>query len=224
VVAKNFNVVLWVLSVVSLLLALVSLVGVIFCLSENSVEERLSAVESEIALLREKTFSHDTPPVPVKDLFTVASLEEQMKRLRADFERMKAQQRNRADAETGGVAEERQERALREISRAFQRTWKIAFEDALAKQGFDEDSRRTVTSDYGTLLEQIEEIQVRWLRGEINWEGALDEIKMRSLEFYDGVERRYDTDTARRVLDIAFPTPEMKRFFLSGSNRRVGDE
>lgn len=185
-----------------------------------ALETRVTALEAEVASLKDRIAAEGT--MPVKDLFSIASMEAQMKNLRADMERLKGQAKESGGgAETGAVTqiEQRQERVLREASRAFQRTWKGAFEEALSQQGFDEEARRRIGGDYDRLLREIEEIQVRWFRGEMDWNKALDEIKMRSTEFYDSVERNYDTDTARRVLDIAFPTPEMKRFFFSGSGQ-----
>ncbi len=185
-----------------------------------ALETRVTALEAEVASLKDRIAAEGT--MPVKDLFSIASMEAQMKSLRADMERLKGQAKETGEGAGEGAVtqiEQRQERVLREASKAFQRTWKGAFEGALSQQGFDEEARRRIGGDYDRLLREIEEIQVRWFRGEIDWNGALDEIKMRSTEFYDTVERNYDTDTARRVLDIAFPTPEMKRFFFSGSGQ-----
>lgn len=184
-----------------------------------SLEERVSTLEAETAALKDRAVAEGT--MPVKDLFSIASMEAQMKSLRAEVDRIKGQGKVSAGGSEGTVTqiEQRQERVLREASKAFQRTWKSAFEGALSQHGFDEDMRRRVVGDYDRLLGEIEEIQVRWFRGEIDWNGALDEIKMRSIEFYDAVERAYDTETARRVIDIAFPTPDMKRFFFSGSGQ-----
>ncbi len=211
-----------VLSLSAFVMATVALVASLRSADDEallSLEARVATIEAETAALKDRAAAEGT--MPVKDLFSIASLEAQLKSLRSDMERIKGQTHGNTGESGGEIAqvEQRQERVLREASKAFQRTWKGAFEGALLQNGFDEDARRRIGGDYDRLLGEIEEIQVRWFRGEIDWNKALDEIKMRSTEFYDTVERNYGTDTARRVLDIAFPTPDMKRFFFSGSGQ-----
>jgi len=205
----------------ALAVALVALVIVARSIDDTplaALRERVEALESEVAALRERAASGEST-VPVKDLFTIASMEAQMKRLRAEVEWLKAHGGGEGGAGAVAMVEQRQERVLKEANKAFHRTWKESLDAGLAQNGFDEDRRRRIGGDYARLLEEIEDVQLRWFRGDINWDQALDEVKMRSIEFYDAVERNYDTDTARRVLDIAFPTPEMKRFFFSGSGQ-----
>ncbi len=188
---------------------------------KTALEARLAVVEAEIVAVKERGGGTEGT-VSVKDLFSAASLEAQLKILRAEVEKMRGQQipgKGGITPEVLAEVSQRQERVLREASRAFQHTWKEAFVSALQQQGFDEEQRRRIGDDYQRLLGEIEEIQVRWFRGEIDWNRSLDEIKMRSIEFYDTTERNFDTETARRVLDIAFPTPDMKRFFFSGSGQ-----
>ncbi len=175
------------------------------------LRDRIEALEGEIDALRDRDGG-----APVKDVFSAAAMEEQMKKLRAEVDALKSG----GGGQSAVIAlQERQERILKDANKAYFKAWKETLDTNLAQNGFDEDQRRRIGGDYAKLLEELEEAQMRWSRGDIDWSRAMDEVKMRSIEFYDAVERGADTDTARRVIDIAFPTPEMKKFFFSGSGQ-----
>lgn len=179
----------------------------------TELRDRIDALEGELEALREQG---NEGTAKVKDVFSAAAMEEQMKKLRAEIDALKSG----GGAQSAVVAvQERQERILKDANKAYFKTWKETLDNNLAQNGFDEEQRRRIGGDYTKLLEELEESQMRWFRGDIDWNRAMDEVKMRSIEFYDTVERGYDTDTARRVIDIAFPTPEMKKFFFSGSGQ-----
>lgn len=180
----------------------------------SALRDRVDYLEEELASLREK--SADAEGTPVKEVFSAAAMEEQMKRLRAEVDALKSGGGARAAV---AAVQERQERVLKDANRVNFKVWRETLDMNLARNGFDDEQRQRISGDYGRLLEQLEELQLRWFRGEADWSGTMDEVKMRSLEFYDTVERGADTETARRVLDIAFPTPEMKRFFFAGSGQ-----
>ena len=207
-----------VVAVVSLAVAVVALLkepsGGVSSGEVNALRDRIDALEEEVAALRDT--GNAAEGVPVKDVFSVAAMEEQMKKLRAEVDTLK-----KGGGAQQAIAEvqSRQERVLQEANRVNFRIWREALESNLAANGFDEEQRKAVGGHYGKLLEQLEETQLRWFRGEVDWDRTMDEVRMRSIEFYDSVERGYDADTARRVLDIAFPTPEMRRFFFSGSGQ-----
>jgi len=204
---------------ISLVVAVVAIVMVLRAATGPTAAEmtelrdRVEALEGEIETLRERESEGGEK---VKDVFSVAAVEEQMKKLRAEIDDLKTR-----GGGQGGVAaaEEKQERILKDVNKAFHRTWKSLLDAKLGQNGFDDDQRQRIVGDYGKMLEGIEDVQTRWLKGDLDWSSTMDEIKMRSIEFYDAVERGADTDTARRVIDIAFPTPEMKKFFFSGSGQ-----
>lgn len=179
----------------------------------NALRDRLDVFEEQIEELREQKAGEGAK---VKEVFSVAAMEEQMRRLRAEVDALKS---GGGAQSAVAVMQERQEQMLKGTNKAYFNTWKGVLDAGLARNGFDDEQRQRIGGDYTRLLENLEEIQLRWFRGEIDWTRAMDDVKMRSLEFYDSVERAYDTDTARRVLDIAFPTPETKRFFFSGSGQ-----
>lgn len=177
------------------------------------LRDRIDVLEGELDALRDR---ESDGSAPVKEVFSAAAMEGQMKKLRAEVDALK----NGGGGQSAVIAlQERQERILKDANKAYFKAWKETLDTNLAQNGFDEDQRRRIGGDYAKLLEELEEAQIRWSRGDIDWNRAMDEVKMRSIEFYDSVERGADTDTARRVIDIAFPTPEMKKLFFSGSGQ-----
>lgn len=219
---KNHEMRVWWLSLSAFLLSVVALAAIFLVRGTEDVasvdevtalRERMDAVEAQLDDLREKSTGDGAK---VKDVFSVAAMEEQMRRLRAEVDSLKS---GGGAQSAVAVMQERQEQMLKGTNKAYFNTWKGVLDAGLARNGFDDDQRQRIGGDYTRLLDNLEEIQLRWFRGEVDWARAMDDVKMRSLEFYDSVERAYDTDTARRVLDIAFPTPETKRFFFSGSGQ-----
>ncbi|HSA32307.1 MAG TPA: hypothetical protein P5077_01130 [bacterium] len=214
---RRWSIVATVVALIALVLACIAIVlvhrGGPVAEEVSALQDRLDALETQIEELREQKTGE---VAKVKDVFSVAAMEEQMRRLRAEVDALK----KGGGAESAvAVMQSRQEEMLKGTNKAYFNTWKGVLDAGLARNGFDEEQRQRIGGDYSRLLENLEEVQLRWFRGEVDWARAMDDVKMRSIEFYDSVERTYDTDTARRVLDIAFPTPETKRFFFSGSGQ-----
>ncbi len=180
----------------------------------DDLRERLAEIES----LCEKKATPQTEKqdVAMKDLFSFAGMESQLRKLKTEIEDLK--KGGNVTPEQARQAEEKQVRQVRDVNKTFHKIWKDSIDQQIKSTGqFNDDERRQVVSAYGKLLEGVEDVQVRWVKGDLDWEAANTEVKQSSLQFFDTMSRDVGEEKARNAINIIFPSPEMKRYLFSNN-------
>lgn len=209
-------------AVLSIAIALLALLTALFVFVSESrkraelvsavteLKDRVSELESAMEKKEEKVADPAAQGMAVNQLFSFAGVENQMKTMKKEIEELKNVKQGVLDK----VIEDKNISIVKDVNKTFHKTWIDSMDRQLQQAGYQDKEKETAIHYYTGMLQGIEDIQIRWVKGELKSENLSQEIKNNSLQFFDSVSRSMGEEKANAIINMAFPNPDMRKVML----------
>ncbi len=185
--------------------------------------KEFSSLKKEVASLSESIDKIDSNLAPASvvagndpkaiELFGFADLQKQLQSIKKQLDAVKKQGKNYTPTEQ----KEEENRMVSLAKDVNANVYKMAsqfFETQLKGKNFEENEVKAIMQTYTKSFNEIQDVQIKWLNGEITWEDMPNELKPVYTNFYDNLRRDVGEKGASEAFNIFVPDPNMRRILL----------
>jgi len=84
----------------------------------------------------------------------------------------------------------------------------------IAAKGFSEDERGIIKDIHRALFEKLEDVQIRWINGDVSWEEMIDEAYTLFKDSFDELKGEIGPQGASKAFAIIVPDSNMRKQIL----------